>query len=463
MPILRDRFGVELTAARAEAVTCLDAAIEEFLRFGTKGGDHLGQALTHDPDLVLGHCLFAYFMRLGNDPALFLGGRDAMIKAQRIVAQGQVTARERHHAAAVQAWYHGDWTRATVHWETAINENPRDILALWVSQLVMFFQGRMGRMRDCAARLLPLWQEGEPGTDYVQGMYAFGLAETSDFARAEALGRRASERNPGGVWSVHAVAHVFEATGRPRDGIRWLTGLEKHWTPCGNFAYHMWWHRALYHLDLEQFDTVLDLYDRGVRPLPSMDYMDISNAVGLLWRLRARGVDVGRRFDELGEKCVLKKDDHLLPFSQAHFALALASTGRREALRAMVESTRLVAAGDSTLAQVTRALVLPLATACALYERGDYAGALAKLMPVRYDVLLIGGSHAQRDLFAQWIIECALKAGDHRTAKALLAERTAAHPQSPWGWRRFAAALHGLGEEQAASDAENKAKQLLGA
>ena len=32
-----------------------------------------------------------------------------------------------------------------------------------------------------------------------------------------------------------------------------------------NFAIHLWWHTALYHLDLGEIDKVLEIYDTGVR------------------------------------------------------------------------------------------------------------------------------------------------------------------------------------------------------
>ncbi|CAN0564977.1 unnamed protein product, partial [Laminaria digitata] len=92
-----DRYGVDVTAANEAAVAHLDDAIDSFLRFANDGGDHLGAALGADADLVLGHCLMGYFMRLANDPTLLPGGEAALARANEIVAQGSVGARERHH------------------------------------------------------------------------------------------------------------------------------------------------------------------------------------------------------------------------------------------------------------------------------------------------------------------------------------------------------------------------------
>ncbi len=455
-----DRYGVATTAANAEAVAHLDRAVDSFLRFAVDGGDHLGAALEADPDLALGHSLMGYFMRLGNDPALLPGGQAALARAKEIVAQGAVGARERHHAAALECWYGDDWPGALAAWEAALVDNPRDILALWVSQLVCFFMGAMPPLRDSAARVLPFWADGEAGTPYVHGMYAFALEENGAFAPAEQWGRKASEADPAGVWSVHAVAHVLESQSRLREGVAWLGDMTDRWPTCGNFAYHMWWHRALYHVELEEFDIVFELYER-VRPEPSMDYMDISNAAALLWRLNARGVDVGDRWDELAEKCAIKKDDRLLPFSQAHFAMTLAQTKRIDDLAAMIGGSREAAQGTGTVAGNERAVLLPLEEGYAFMAKNDYESALQRLLPVRYAVGRLGGSNAQRDVFAQVLIDCALKAKDFAQARALLAERVAQLPGSPWAWKLYAEAQAGCGDAQGAAASRSRAADLL--
>jgi tetratricopeptide (TPR) repeat protein len=462
MSTQQDRYGVDITARNAAAVGHLDRAVDSFLRFANDGGEHLGAALGEDPDLILGHCLMGYFMRLANKPELMPQGRAAVERAEEIVAAGACGARERHHVAALARWYADDWPGAVAAWQDALVENPRDILALWVSQLVQFFMGDMAPLRDSAARVLPFWREGEAGAPYVHGMYGFALEENGLFDEAERWGRRASEANPDGVWGVHAVAHVLESQSRLREGVAWLGGLEERWPTCGNFAYHMWWHRSLYHVELEEYDTVLELYER-VRPEPSMDYMDISNAAALLWRLNARGVDVGERWEELAEKCAIKKDDRLLPFSQAHFALALAHNRRHDALAAMIGGSREAASGPGTVAGTERDVLLPLEEGFAFMAKNDHAAALQRLLPVRYAVGRLGGSNAQRDLFAQVTIDCALKAKDFAQARALLAERVARLPGSPWAWKQYAAAQSGCGDEAGAAAARATAATLLAA
>ena len=93
-------------------------------------------------------------------------------------------------------------------------------------------------------------------------MYAFGLEETGDYARAEEVGRRAVELNARDAWASHAVAHVMEMQARLDEGISWLETTSRSWARDNGFAYHNHWHLALYHLDLGDAAA----RPRGVRP-----------------------------------------------------------------------------------------------------------------------------------------------------------------------------------------------------
>src|SRR3546814_1617475 len=85
---------------------------------------------------------------------------------------------------------------------------------------------------------------------------------------------------------------------RPQEGVAWVAGLEHAWGACNNFAYHIHWHRCLFLLDQGDAAAVLRHYDSDVRGDQSEEYLDISNAVALLWRLEQRGIDVGGRRSE---------------------------------------------------------------------------------------------------------------------------------------------------------------------
>lgn len=459
-----DAHGLPITAANEEAVRHYDKLIAAHLGFARDTGAHLKAALHADTDLVMGHCTKGYFFQLFCNAALGTRAR-AELEAARTGAREQgATARERAHIDALAAWCEGDWHKALSCWEEILLAHPRDVLALRLTHFILFYLGSSRQMRDSVARVLYAWDEGVPDYGFVLGIHAFGLEETGEFAAAEATGQRAVEINPADIWAVHAVAHVMEMQGRHRDGVDWLVDTEDGWAKANNFGYHVWWHRCLFHLELEHYDEVLALYDERVRADQESDnYLDISNAVSLLWRLESNGVDVGGRWNELADKSVLRLDDHVLVFADVHFMIALAETGRQEAVEQMLASMREAARRSGAEAPVFADIGVPLCEALAAYHRGDFHKTVDLLLPLRYGLAQIGGSHAQRDLFEQVVVQAALKAGRFELARALLSERTINRPASIWGWRRYAQVLEALADHPGAENARATAVRLLAA
>ncbi len=456
-----DRRGLPVTAASADAAARYDAVMDGYLAFSRDTGTYLKDALAADPTLPMALCTRGYFFKLFCTPAFEARAAKSQKEAADAAAHRGATGRERGHVAALAAWCAGEMEQAAARLEQILLDHPRDILAHKIAHFLYFYLGDAERMRDSVARALHAWDEGVPGYGYMLGMHAFGLEETGCYTEAEAAGRRAVAINPGDVWAVHAVAHVMEMQGRHHDGVAWTLSGEPAWQGCNNFAFHVWWHRALFQLELGQYDAVLDLYDRRIRAELTEEYLDIVNAAALLWRLEDEGIDVGQRWAELGERAEKRKDDHLLAFVDAHFMMALAASGRTEAARAMLESMAAVANG--TEAAVFREIGQPLCAALLAYRAGEHARVVDLLLPVRYGVRRLGGSHAQRDLFARLLIESAIGAGRLKLARALLAERTAQKPNSPWSWRSTARVLDGLGDTEEAARLRALAVSCIGA
>ncbi|HWZ68517.1 MAG TPA: hypothetical protein VNW89_11850, partial [Stellaceae bacterium] len=88
-------------------------------------------------------------------------------------------------------------------------------------------------------------------------------------------------------------------TGRPREGIAWVDRLQSDWAECNNFAYHAFWHRCLFLIELGELVRVLELYDREVRPESTDDLLDISNA--LLGAFACGARSIWRRWAVLSE------------------------------------------------------------------------------------------------------------------------------------------------------------------
>ena len=457
-----DARGLETTAANEAAVHGLDATLAQYLRFGTETGACLKRIFADDPDMVLAHCVKGYFFMLFCVPALVAKARASLDTARRGATEHGATERERRHLDALDAWIRGEFEQAAAHWEAILAGHPRDILALKLAHYHHFYLGDTENLRDSIGRVLHAWDETVEGYGYVLGMHAFALEEAGAYEEAERAGRSAAERNPADLWAVHAVAHVMEMQDRRREGIAWIRESEPRLGECNNFGYHLWWHLALFHLELEDTGAVLQLYDEKMRADLSDEYLDICNATSMLWRLEERGVDVGDRWNELADRCESRTGDRLMVFPDAHYMLALAAGGRDTAIERMLDGMHAFAGeGTGTESGVAGSVGVALCRAIVHWYRGEYGQTVDALAPVRYRLPLIGGSYAQRDLFHQLLIAAALGSGRHETARTLLSERAARKPRNPWTWKRYAEALAALDDDEGDLQARETAAHLL--
>lgn len=454
----RDQHGIEMTAASAEAVEHFDATILHYLGARNDTGENLKAVFRADPEMPMAHIARGCFMKLFCSPVLEGKARESLAEAERLTASGG-TDREKRHTAALRAWCAQDIAGATDIWNDILLDHPRDVFALRLGHFTHFYMGDSAGMRDSVQRVLPYWSEEHPAYGFVLGMSAFGFEETAHYAAAERDGRRAVERNPRDIWATHAVAHVMEMQGRAREGVDWLAGLSSTWPDCNNFRFHTWWHKCLFHMEAGAFDEPLRLYDTEIRAdTSSDDYLDMSNAIALLWRLDELGADTGDRWAELADKSEGKTGGHFFAFHDAHYMIALGKAGRFEKAREMLRSMEGAAERtDTTEGPVYAKVGLPLCRAILAIAEGDHAKGVALMAPIRREIYRIGGSHAQRDLFVRMLVSSALKAGEHRFARAVLAERSALNPGSAWAWERTAEALDGMGDGEAAAAARARA------
>ena len=243
----------------------------------------------------------------------------------------------------------------------------------------------------------------------------------------------------------------------------WLDGLRGNWDKLNNFKFHLWWHFALYYLEREDFAKVLEFYDRKFWAEPTDDHIDIANAVSMLGRLEMRGVDVGNRWKDIGNICSRHVDDHLYVFHDVHYIWAITASGRINDVEKFMSSLNEIIDKNTTEGPIFKAVGLPLLEAIVAYIDKDFGKTVDLLLPVRYQIYKIGGSHAQRDVFAQLLIYAAIADGRCELARALVGERLERRPGSPLNWRWLGQALEGLKDAAGAVIAKNKAEKLIAA
>ena len=463
-PSPRDAQDHPVGAASQQVVDLLDNAVVAYLGARADARERLRAVLASDPDCVMAHCLDGYLSMLASKTDCVREAREALARAKDAALRVRPTRREALHIAALDAWSQGELRDAVRHWDALLADYPRDVVAIRVSQFVLSYLGESVRMRDTVARVLPSWDPDTPSYGFVLGCHAYALEECGEYALAEETGQRAVELNRRDIWAAHAVAHVREMEGQLHEGITWITSLADEWGECGNFAFHLRWHEGLYYLELEQYARVLELYDREVRPRSTDEYLDVANAVSLLWRLEQAEVDVGRRWDELAARARTHIDDHALVFVDLHYLMALAAARDDASVASFLDSCeRFARTATGSEARVMSEVGLPLARAVVAHRQGrtGYGEVVDTLLPIRHRVREIGASHAQRDLFEQLLIDAAWRARRLDAAESLLAERIARRPRNVWGWRHYAAVLEAR-RASGAADARHELERMRG-
>jgi tetratricopeptide (TPR) repeat protein len=397
------------------------------------------EALKLAPDFVLGHVFRATILMTFTERRFAEQARASVASAETLLPRAN--AREQGLVAAARRLVDGDWGAACRDLDRVLVDYPRDAFAIQSAHLMDFFRGDALNLRNRISRVLPHWSPSVPGYSYVLGMHAFGLEECNQYPQAEEAARQALALQPKDGWAVHAGAHVMEMQGRIDEGIAWLESREADWAPDNGFAFHNYWHLALYYLDRQRYADALALYDRRVHPEPPDFALQLLDATALLWRLHLEGVDVGRRADVLADNWAgrLEAERGFYAFNDMHAMMAF-TMARRETESAQLVSDLewTVKHGTGVNRMMTREVGLPVCLAVQAFGHARYAEAIQHLELVRDVAAHFGGSHAQRDALTLTLIEAAIRSGQSALARHFIAERTVHKPASAWGWRLLA-------------------------
>ena len=425
--MIEDAQGHRLSGATAEAAALYGQAMRAFnLVYGDAVGkfDAARQAA---PDFAMAHLVKAWVFAVANDPGLLTQAK-ALVDTARSLALNE---REQAHLAALSRLVQGARMAAVAVLDRHLMRYPFDLVAHQAAALMDGFLGRFHWVRDRSARALPLWSKAQPGYGTLLAFHAFGAEEAGDYARAEDESRTAADLEPLSFWPHHTVAHVMEMTGRPEDGLRWMAAREALWSGQGHLnEVHIWWHKALFHLELGQYEEALALYDGPIRASQRALALSLTNATALLWRLDLLGCDIGDRWQEQADLWEGHADGKCLVFADIHAAMAELGSDREALVERRLAWMRETAANGAEAAGLYRTVGIPIVEGLTAFHRGAYAEAVELLLPVRCDLWQIGGSHAQRDVVDWTLTEAAVRASHRDVALALAHERLANRPRS---------------------------------
>jgi hypothetical protein len=152
------------------------------------------------------------------------------------------------------------------------------------------------------------------------------------------------------------------------------------------------------------------------------------------------GLDLGSRWQQLAALWQGHANGQLYVFCDIHAAMAELRAGATEAWQRRLAAMRETAAGRSESAPLYRDIGLPVVEALVAFQHDAYAQAVERLLPARFDLWKMGGSHAQRDVIDWTLAEAARRAGWRDVALSLAHERLGSRPQSAPNRRLLAGA-----------------------
>lgn len=428
-----DPRGCPTSTASGAAIAQMEQALESMLSYFGDPLAALDRAQEADPGWAHAATLKAGLLLTAGEYGTTQQAREALATAARIAANAN--EREKAHIFAAQAAADGEWDRACELWEAILVQWPRDVAALLFAHLFDFYRGDALNLKRRPQRVLPRWSADLPFYGYVLGMAAFGLEESGHYPEAEDAGRAAVAMNPRDPWAIHAVTHVFEMQGRHRAGAAWLDSHLQDWAVDNGFAFHNWFHAALFQLEEMDTDAALQMYDLHLADVADMALQRVDRTA-TLWRLKLLGVDVASRFAALRPTWVTDAPAAgFYAFNDLHALIACIGDDKgadtAAAADAVLAAMTPAFSGGGSNARMAKEVGLPLARAFRDYARGRWSEATEGLLRVRDRAHVFGGSHAQRDILTLTLMDSALRAGQRTLAAHILAERHASKQHTP--------------------------------
>ena len=418
-----DALGNAVSRAEGATLGAIDDFVTGFLAYEKKAANIIAAA-DADPDSPLAN-IYAGFTWM------FLEAEIANDMARRYLERADAVAsaanpRELMLLAQLERWVANDVPGVQAIGEEIVRAHPRDLASVKLHQYHSFNRGDAGGM----LRIAQLAEAQNPDNAHLHGMLAFAYEQLHQLDTAEREARLALELKHKEPWAQHALAHVMLGQGRVTEGERFLAEASQTWVDLNSFMYtHNWWHKALFHISLGDNQAVFDAYDNhvwGIEPDYSQDQV---GAVSLLARMEVAGLDVGQRWQDVADRMRGRAHDTVQPFLTLQYLYGLARAGYAEADRLMAAIEDKAARSDAFDRLVWRDVVLPAARGLLAHARGQYAEAVRWLTIANPRMVEIGGSHAQRDLFGQLLLDANLKAGNWAVARDMLEMRRTWDPE----------------------------------
>lgn len=452
---MRDYLGNPITGERGSTLRGIDEFIEGYLAYETRAERILGIA-DADPESCMANVYAGMLWMLLEAPEGV--SRAAKYLAAAEHAASSATRREQLNAAMLRAWADGDLERSIRLCDQLSDEFPRDLAIVKTHQYFEFNRGNSPEMLRVALKV------GGANSDvpYVYGMKAFAYEQCHLLDQAESEARSALAMRRKEPWAQHALAHILLTRGRMDEGAQFLEDAANTWSGLNSFMLtHIWWHLALFYLSQGREREALNLYDQHCWGVAKNYSQDQVGAVSLLARFEIAGLDVGPRWNDLGDYLKPRAGDTIQPFLTLQYLYGLARARRPEA-KTLLEAVREYAERAPAFTRtVWREVALPGCEGLYSYAHGDFERAWHHLGAAVPRMVEVGGSHAQRDLFEQVLLDAAIKSGRLPVAQHTLELRRMADPFGVPVNNALAAVYDQLGLPTVADQARSRAALTL--
>ena len=417
---IKDRYGMTLSTNSPDAADRWQEGIDLLLAQAYGAEEKLQEAIDLDEGFAVAHgCLaFLHMTRARPDQA-----RESVKRGLDLV--DGITDRERRHIEAVSLWANGKGPDALGLVKEHLAEYPRDAVLHRLAQR-LYMLGCSGAGDPVfPPALLALMNQVAPhcGDDWAfLGQYAFAHHEMGLLDQALSLAERSLELHPGNAVAAHSVTHSYFEWGDAATGGDFLGNWLEGFDPRAHYYTHLSWHQALFELALGRYQEALQLYEDWIRPTAvAKNISGLSDCASLMWRLQIYGKEAPPMpWDEVKEQAAPAATSPGAAFRDAHAALAFAASGDRELMDGMLERLSANAEKGNVFA---KEVILPLARGIDAFAQEDYATAVEYLEPVFPQLTRIGGSHAQREVFEDTVLEAYLRAERFDQAEEMLRER----------------------------------------
>ncbi len=404
------------TSERNELSQQCAIGIARSVRCHSDAMDYIDQAIELDESEIRARLVKAWMLHGGRENTV-ADAVDALIREveERLPS---TQSYDTQLLAALKLSKAGKSCESATALEAMLLNAPTDLYLHKIVQDEIFWLGKSDWMCAITEQAAPHWQIGSKDYGTFLSYRAFANEEAGFYDEAERYSRMALEIDPTDIWGTHALAHTLLMKGKMHTGIESLQELSANWGHANQMRHHLWWHMCLFLLETGEHEKILHLLSAEIRNPESALVkaspaapIDIQNYASLLLRLELYGLDVSEQWLTLADICAARVNNHGNAFGNIHDMMVLTATGQHEKADEFMSSMKSEYAdrqGDVALAY--NAVGIPVCEALIAYRGKDYDTVLKTLGGLRHNLSLIGGSHAQRDVFYHLLVHAAEKA-----------------------------------------------------